>query len=72
MPLDFSRDKTLQVMPYRRFSLQSFAAACTHNRIDGFSGWIHAKKIRFFVWFQHAIKAKANYYVTQINTCEDS
>jgi hypothetical protein len=40
--------------------------------IDGFSGWIHAEKIRFFAWFQHAIKGKTRFTTQDISACYDA
>jgi hypothetical protein len=40
--------------------------------IDGFSGWTHAEKIRFFAWFQHTIKGKARFTTQDISACYDA
>lgn len=41
------------------------------NSIDGFSSWKHAEKIRFFAWFQHAVKGKQRFTTTDIAACYD-
>lgn len=39
--------------------------------ISGFPGWGHAEKIRFFAWFQQAIKGKPNFTTGDISACYD-
>ena len=39
--------------------------------IGGFVGWGHAEKIRFFAWFQHAIKKKDSFTTADISACYD-
>jgi hypothetical protein len=39
--------------------------------ISGFAGWGHAEKIRFFAWFQHAIKNKPTFTTSDISGCYD-
>lgn len=41
------------------------------NGIGGFASWGHAEKIRFFAWFQHAIKNKPTFTTADISACYD-
>lgn len=41
------------------------------NGIDGFPGWSHADKIRFFAWFLHSKKEKERFSPTDIRVCYD-
>lgn len=39
------------------------------SRIEGFSAWTHADKIRFFAWAQHALGKKERFRTGDINHC---
>jgi hypothetical protein len=42
------------------------------DRVGGFSGWIHADKIRFFAWFQHSVRGKPWFVTGDIAACFDA
>jgi hypothetical protein len=43
----------------------------TTDGISGFASWGHAEKIRFFAWFQYAIKNKPTFTTADISACYD-
>jgi hypothetical protein len=42
------------------------------DTVNGFSGWNHADRIRFFAWFQHVVKHKDTFTTGDIADCYDS
>ena len=42
------------------------------EKLDRFSSWIHADKIRFFAWFQHFVKGKPSFATGDIAACYDA